>query len=126
MGREKNIPLTLPAGTDTWLVMHGLPYLDLQQSRPWSSSLQGSDFHQKACQHCREQLRLIPRRSCNDHRRLILATAPLLCSLISCDRGHIHSNIKIAVYRARKGIIQCFNTKKKAYKTCLITDEKKV
>ena len=84
------------------MVTNGFSYLDLQQSRPWSLSLQGSDLHQKACLQRSEQLQLVRRRSCNNHRRLILAASPLLCSIISCDRAHIHRNIKTAVYRARK------------------------
>lgn len=84
------------------MVTNGLPYLDLQQSRSWSSSLQCSDLHQKAWRQCSEQLQQIPLRSCNNHRRLILAASPLPCSLISCDRAHIHRNIKTAVFRARK------------------------
>lgn len=90
--------------------MNVFSYLDSQQSRPSSWSLRGSDLHQRACRQRSEQLPLIPRRSCNNHRRLILAASPLPSSHISCDRAHIHRNIKAALYRARKRKIKCFQS----------------
>ena len=101
-------------GTLGWSVATGgWSYLDSRQSRPWGSSLRGSELHQKACRQCSERLQLIPRWSCNNQRRLILAASPLPCSLISCDRADIHRNIKTAVYRARK--IKCFQFSRKSF-----------
>lgn len=78
--------------TSLALLSSGSPYLDLTQRRPWSLSPRESNRHRRACQRGTEQLPLIARQSCNNHRRLILAS-PLPCSHISCDRAHIHRTL---------------------------------